>query len=90
MARILAISGSLREHAFTTRILRVAAEGARHAGADMTFVDMRDFPMPIYNEDAHKEKGYDPNAARLQDLFAENDGLLVASPEYNGVRCRAG
>ena len=84
MARILAISGSLREHAFTKRILRVAAEGARDAGADITFVDLRDYPMPIYNEDDHKEKGLDANAARLQDLFAETDGLLVASPEYNG------
>jgi chromate reductase, NAD(P)H dehydrogenase (quinone) len=84
MAKILAISGSLREHAFTTRILRVAAEGAREAGAEITFVDLREYPMPIYNEDDHRANGYDADAARLQDLVAESEGLLVASPEYNG------
>ena len=84
MTRILAIAGSLREHAFSKRVLLIAAEGARDAGADITFVDLRDYPMPIYNEDEHKTSGFDPNAARLQDLFGDSDGFLVSSPEYNG------
>src|SRR5258707_10073686 len=84
MANILAIAGSLREHAFSKRVLRVAAEGARVAGADVTSVDLRDYPMPIYDEDDHKNNGFDANAAQLQDLFAESDGLLISSPEYNG------
>ena len=84
MVKILAIAGSLREHAFSKRVLSVSAEGARNAGAAVTFVDLRDYPMPIYDEDAHKQNGFDANAARLQDLIGDNDGLLVSSPEYNG------
>ena len=83
MIKILAFAGSLREHAYTKRVLNVAAEGARKAGAEVTVIDLRDFPMPIFNADEYKTP-FDPNAARLQDLLAAHDGLLIASPEYNG------
>lgn len=83
MVKILAFAGSLREHAYTKRVLKQAAEGARNAGAEVTVIDLRDFPLPVYNDDEY-EKGIDPVAARLQDIFAEHDGFLIASPEYNG------
>jgi len=84
MAKILAFAGSLREHSLSKRILKVAVEGARASGGDVTVIDLRDFPMPIYNADDHLEKGFDSNALRFQDLVGEHEGLLIASPEYNG------
>lgn len=83
MVKILAISGSLREHSYNKRVLNIAVEGARMAGAEVTVVDLRDFPMLIFNSDECK-KEFDANAARFQDLLAAHDGLLIASPEYNG------
>jgi len=82
--KILAFAGSLREHSFSKRVVKTAMKGAENAGAEVTYVDLRSFPMPIYNEDDHKENGFDPNAAKLQKLLAEHDGFLIASPEYNG------
>jgi chromate reductase, NAD(P)H dehydrogenase (quinone) len=83
MVKILAISGSLRENSYNRRVLNVAIEGARAAGAEVTLVDLRDFPMPIFNPDEFVE-AFDENAARLQDILMEHDGVLIASPEYNG------
>lgn len=83
MVKILAFAGSLREHAYTKRVLKQAVEGARNAGAEVTTIDLRDFPLPVYNDDEYA-KAMDPVAARLQDIFAEHDGFLIASPEYNG------
>jgi chromate reductase, NAD(P)H dehydrogenase (quinone) len=82
--KILAIAGSLREHALSKRIVKTAIKGAERAGAEVTYVDLRDYPMPIYNLDEHETKGFDEHALRLQGLFTQHDGFLIASPEYNG------
>ena len=82
--KILAFAGSLREHSFSKRVVKTAMTGAGDAGAEITYVDLHDYPMPIYNEDDQKQNGIDPNALKLQRILAEHDGLLIASPEYNG------
>jgi chromate reductase, NAD(P)H dehydrogenase (quinone) len=84
MAKILAFAGSLRDNAYSKRVLIPAVEGARAAGAEVTVIDLRDFPMPIYNWDEHDANGFDPNALRFQGLLGEHDGFLLSSPEYNG------
>jgi chromate reductase len=59
-------------------------KGAEKAGAEVTYLDLRDYPMPLYNPDDQEEQGFDRNALRLQQIMAQHDGFLVASPEYNG------
>jgi NAD(P)H-dependent FMN reductase len=82
--KILAFAGSLREHSYSKRIVKTAAKGARNAGAEVTYIDLRDYPMPLYNEDEHEKNGFSENALKFQKLLAEHDGFLIASPEYNG------
>lgn len=82
--KILAFAGSLREHSFSKRIVKTAMKGAADAGAEVTFVDLRDYPMPIYDEDDHRQNGFDANALEFQKLLGEHDGFLICSPEYNG------
>lgn len=82
--KILAFAGSLRKHSYNKRVLKTAVEGAKNAGAEVTFIDLKDFPMPVYNEDDHKENGFDAHALRFQEILNAHDGLLIASPEYNG------
>src|ERR1044072_1007150 len=82
--KILSFAGSLREGSLNKKVLQAAADGARAAGAEVTFVDLRDFDMPAYDLDRHEKDGFPPNAARFQDLMLEHNGLLISSPEYNG------
>lgn len=82
--KILAFAGSLREHSFSKRIVKTATKGAENAGAEITYIDLRDFPMPIYNADDHEKNGFDENALKFQKLLNDHDGFLIASPEYNG------
>src|SRR5918912_4541815 len=82
--KILAFAGSLREHSLNKRVLKTAIKGAENAGAEVTYIDLRDYPMPIYNSDEHDRDGFDENALKLQGLLVEHNGLLIASPEYNG------
>ena len=83
--RILAFSGSARRESFNQRLVAVAAESARAAGAEVTLVNLRDYPMPIYNQDDEAENGQPEATKELKSLFSEHDGLLIASPEYNGL-----
>lgn len=84
MTKILAVAGSYREHSYNKRALNIAANGARNAGAEVTVIDLRDFPLPIFNADEVESGGFDENALRLQDICSDHDGFLISSPEYNG------
>lgn len=82
--RILAFSGSLREHAYGKRVLKTAIKGAERAGAHVTYIDLRDYPLPVYNPDDEEANGFHENARRLQKLLVEHDGFLISTPEHNG------
>ena len=81
--KILAFSGSARKNSYNSRLVRLAVEGARQAGADVTVIDLKEYPLPIFDEDLEKEVGSPENATRLKKLFLEHDGLLISAPEYN-------
>jgi NAD(P)H-dependent FMN reductase len=81
--RILAFAGSARNESWNHRLVRVAAEGARTGGAEVTVVNLRDYPLPLFNEDLEQEHGPPENATKLKQLFLNHEGLLISSPEYN-------
>jgi NAD(P)H-dependent FMN reductase len=81
--RILAFAGSARQDSFNKRLVAIAGEGAEAAGVACTLIDLRDYPLPIYDSDLEAEAGIPENAAALKDTFLSHQGLLIASPEYN-------
>ena len=81
--KILAFSGSARKESFNQRLVTKAAEAAEEAGADVTLVNLVDFPMPIMNQDLESEQGQPEHGTRLKKLFIEHDAILLASPEHN-------
>lgn len=81
--KILAFAGSTRTDSYNKKLIKVAAAGASAAGADVTLIDLRDFPMPLYDGDLETKEGLPPNAVKLKKLFLENRGLLISAPEYN-------
>ncbi|MGY8959331.1 MAG: NADPH-dependent FMN reductase [Alphaproteobacteria bacterium] len=65
-------------------MLKIAVQGAKDAGATVTTISLADIPLPIYDGDIESEQGMPANGRKLKDLFLSHDGLLIASPEYNG------
>lgn len=82
-AKILAFAGSARRESWNRKVLEVAVQGARDAGAEVTVVNLGDFPMPIYNADWHEANGVPAEMRRLRELMMAANGILIASPEYN-------
>lgn len=81
--RILAFAGSTRDESANKKLARAAAHAAVAADARVTWIDLRDFPLPIFDADLEAD-GLPPSMLRLRSLFTQHDALLIASPEYNG------
>jgi chromate reductase len=81
--KILAFAGSTREGSFNKKLVRVAADVARAAGAEVTVVDLRDHPMPLYDGDLEQREGLPEAAKRFKALMLDHAGFLMACPEYN-------
>ena len=81
--KILAFAGSTREASYNKKLVKIAAEGAKAAGAEVTYVDLRDLPMPLYDEDLEAKEGIPENVHKFKELMKANQGLLIACPEYN-------
>ena len=81
--QVLAVSGSTREESLNTRLLRAASEGVRGAGGIVTFADLRDLAMPLYDADLQRDEGFPASVREFRRLVAASDGFLIATPEYN-------
>lgn len=82
--RILAFAGSARKESINKQLARVAAAEASDATTIGTWVDLKDFPIPLYDGDLEEKDGLPPAAQKLRELIKEHDALIIASPEYNG------
>ncbi len=83
--KILAFAGSAREGSYNKKLAQIAANGARKAGAEVTYIDLRNFPIPLFDQDLEAAEGKPPYARELKNLFLAHQGLLIASPEYNST-----
>ena len=82
-ARILAFAGSARRDSLNKKLIAVGAAAARAAGAEVTLIDLADFPMPLYDGDLETSQGLPENAKKLKALFNAHHGFLISCPEYN-------
>jgi NAD(P)H-dependent FMN reductase len=83
--RILAFSGSARRESLNKKLLACVVAETRAAGGEVTLVELKEFPLPLYEGDLEDAQGLPENARKLIRLITEHDGLLIASPEYNSM-----
>ncbi|MBW8907785.1 MAG: NAD(P)H-dependent oxidoreductase [Mesorhizobium sp.] len=82
--KILIFAGSVRSGAFSGKTADVAQKALAMQGAEVTRISLGDYPLPIMDEDLEKEKGVPENAVKLGRMIAAHDGIMIATPEYNG------
>lgn len=85
MPKILAFAGSTRKDSFNKKLVKLAAAGATASGAEVTLVDLADYPMPLFSQDEERDNGMPGNAHAFKELMIAHDGFLIASPEYNSA-----
>ena len=67
--RILVFAGSAREASLNKKLARAAAKVVNEQGGEATYIDLRDYPMPIYEGDLEEREGMPEAARRLRELF---------------------
>ncbi|MER9182265.1 NADPH-dependent FMN reductase [Mesorhizobium sp. M0767] len=82
--KILVVAGSVRSGAYSGRTADVAQKELAMQGAEVTRISLADYPLPILDQDLEKEEGIPDNAFKFGRMIAAHDGLLIATPEYNG------
>jgi NAD(P)H-dependent FMN reductase len=81
---VITICGSLRTASINEVLRRHMSQKLREAGVQVTDLDLKDFEMPIFNQDI-EDAGQTPEAAvRLAEMFRTHDIVLIITPEYNG------
>jgi NAD(P)H-dependent FMN reductase len=83
MVRLLSFAGSTREGSYNKKLALLAQHIAEANGIEAVFVDLRDYPMPIYNGDLEAAEGPPERARAFKALLSEYQGVFIASPEYN-------
>lgn len=81
--RLLFFAGSAREKSFNKRVAKLGAMIAEANSIPSTFVDLADYPMPMYNGDLEAASGQPDNAHKLKNLMKAHTGVFIVSPEYN-------
>ena len=80
MTKVLAISGSLRDDSFNTKLVRNAAELFGDDVEVELWSGLKD--VPPYDEDDDRDPAPE-GAQRFRDAIAGADAILFATPEYN-------
>jgi chromate reductase len=81
--KILAFAGSLRRDSYNKQVVKLAMQGAIAEGAEVTYLDLKDLPMPVYDGDLEQAEGLPKNAARFREMLKAHQGFLISTPEYN-------
>lgn len=81
--KLIFMAGSARRDSFNKKLAKAARSMAAELGAEATFIDLKDYEIPLYDGDLEAGSGIPENARRLRNLFAGADGFFIASPEYN-------
>lgn len=80
--KIVAIPGSLREKSLHRQLLR-ALPALAPENMEITVFELHD--VPIYNQDVEEAEGFPPAVQAFRDAIANSDGLIFATPEFNGA-----
>jgi chromate reductase len=82
--KILVFAGSTRTGAFSGKTADIAQKELALLGAEVTRISLADYPLPIVDQDLEAAEGIPENAYKLARLLIAHDGVLIATPEYNG------
>ncbi|MFI4917814.1 MAG: NADPH-dependent FMN reductase [Phycisphaerales bacterium JB060] len=81
--KILVFAGSLRTESWNHKLAVAASKGAEKAGAVVTVIRLREFQLPLYDQEIEDHQGLPENCLKLKELFKAHHGFLIGCPEYN-------
>lgn len=80
--KVLAFAASSSRNSINNTLVRYAA-GLLH-NANVEFLDINDYEMPLFSEDKERELGQPAQARRFFEKIGKADALLISYAEHNG------
>ena len=81
---IIAFSGSSRKGSLNKKVVAAALPYLKQAGAEVTYLDLKEYSLPLYDGDNEENQGLPEKVQKLKAIFEQADGFFISSPEYNG------
>jgi chromate reductase len=81
---ILIFAGSTREGSLNRALARNAAIAATELRLDATLLDLREYPLPLYEHDVERTTGMPRNAMSLRAQLKRHATWLIVSPDHHG------
>lgn len=81
--KLLALAGSTRTESLNKRLLQAVVDLVPEGSAEVNLIDLRDYPLPLFDGDLEEQEGIPEHAMTLKQLFLDADALLISTPEYN-------
>ncbi|MEO0525477.1 MAG: NAD(P)H-dependent oxidoreductase [Pseudomonadota bacterium] len=84
--KVLAFAASNHSKSINRALVGYAAARLQelHPAAQIEFLDINDYEMPIYSPDRQKADGIHPLAQEFYAKIGDADALIVSFAEYNG------
>lgn len=80
--RILIYAGSTREGSYNKNLGRIATKLLAPNNA-VTWLDLKQYPLPLYDGDDEQSLDFPESAKKLKALFKSHSIHIISSPEYN-------
>ncbi|NRB40002.1 MAG: NAD(P)H-dependent oxidoreductase [Pseudomonadales bacterium] len=80
--KILTFAASSSQNSINKKLLQFAAKQLQDA--EIEYLDINDYEMPIFSEDREKELGQPEAAQRFFKKMGEADALIISFAEHNG------
>ncbi|MFA9556615.1 NADPH-dependent FMN reductase [Evansella sp. AB-rgal1] len=77
---IAIINGSMNKNSFTKKLLNIISERLQKTGATITFIDVRELQLPVYEPNMELPE----QLKEVSQQLIEADGIVVGVPEYHG------
>jgi len=83
MKKIITIAGSNSQNSINRKLLNYSSDLLKNVA--LIPIDLNDYVLPIYGVDFENENGIPTAIKRLNEVFDNADGFIVALAEHNGT-----
>ncbi len=80
--KIIGFAGSNSRKSINKQLVKYTLDEIN--GVETEWLDITDYPLPIFGVDLEEEKGYPENIKKFLDKIHSADGIIVSLAEHNG------
>lgn len=82
--KVIGFAGSTSAKSINKKLVKYTLDQIKGDSYSTELIDLKDYPLPIFNVDVEEEQDYPENAYKFMDKIKEADAIVVSMAEHNG------